>query len=51
MLDPDEEQADLDAARGDPGIMPASDEGGAAPDEGAPEDAGERRWFWWWPEW
>ena len=51
MLEPDEEQADLDAARDDPGIMPASDEVRLPPDEAASEDAGERRWFWWWPEW
>jgi NodT family efflux transporter outer membrane factor (OMF) lipoprotein len=51
MLEPVEEQADIEAARDDPGIMPASDEAPLSSDEDATEEGQERRWFWWWPEW
>jgi NodT family efflux transporter outer membrane factor (OMF) lipoprotein len=50
MLEPDEEQADIDAAQDDPGVTPAG-EGEPTEVESAPADAGAQRWFWWWPQW
>jgi len=52
MIDNREEQADMDAAGSDPGIMPAAEDGapGAAGRSG--KDTDDRRWhYWWWPQW
>lgn len=50
MIEPGDEQLDIEAAHEDPGVMPESDDRGPL-EASEPGGSGEREWFWWWPEW